>query len=69
MRILISSSLDSDCGADRRALLDLQCEDGGWDAGSLYKYGSTGVELGNRGVTTAMAVNAIGSSEKFLGMN
>lgn len=69
MRILTCSSLNLDCGMDRRALLDLQCEDGGWKAGWMYRYGSTGVKLGNRGVTTAMAIKALASSEKFSGMN
>ena len=67
MRILTCDLLDINCGIDRRALLDLQCEDGGWKAGSLYRYGSTGVNLGNRGVTTAMALKAIACSEKCPG--
>lgn len=28
----------------------------------MYRYGSTGVKIGNRGVTTALAVKAIASS-------
>ena len=67
MRILTCDLLDINCGVDRRALLDIQCEDGGWQAGSLYRYGSTGINLGNRGVTTAMALKAIACSEKFSG--
>lgn len=67
MRILTCCSLNLDCGIDRRALLDLQCEDGGWKGGWMYKYGSSGIKLGNRGVTTAMAIKAIASSEKFSG--
>jgi hypothetical protein len=46
---------------DRRALLDLQCEDESWEAGWMYQYGSLGVEIGNRAVTTAMAVAALSS--------
>lgn len=65
MRILTCSSLDVNHGLDRRALLDLQCEDGGWEGGWLYRHGSTGVKLGNRGVTTALAIKAIASSAKF----
>lgn len=61
MRVLTCSSLNLDCSVDRRALLDLQCEDGGWEAGWMYKFGSTGMELGNRAVTTAMAIKAIAS--------
>ena len=65
MRILTCSSLDVNHGLDRRALLDLQCDDGGWEGGWLYRHGSTGVKLGNRGVTTALAIKAIASSAKF----
>ena len=67
-RILTCSSLDLNCDIDRRALLDLQCEDGGWNAGWMYTYGSTGMKIGNRGVTTAMAVKAIASPENSLGV-
>lgn len=31
----------------------------------MYRYGSTGVKLGNHGVTTALAVKALASSEKL----
>ena len=60
MRILLCKWLDLDCGGDRGTLLNLQREDGGWDAGWMYRYGSTGVRIGNRGVTTAMAIKALG---------
>lgn len=46
------------------ALKDLQCSDGGWEIGWLCKYGSSGVELGNRGVCTAFAVKAIQGFEE-----
>lgn len=32
----------------------------------IYKYGSTGVKIGNRGVTTALAVKAIAASVDIL---
>ena len=60
MRILTCKALHLECSIDRRALLGLQCEDGGWQTGWLYKYGSTGVNISNRGVTTALALKAIG---------
>lgn len=65
MRIITCDLFNLDCGHDRRALLDLQCDDGGWEAGSLYTYGSTGLEIGNRGVTTALAIKAIGLAKTF----
>jgi hypothetical protein len=40
-------------------LLSLQCEDGGWELGWIYKYGSSGLLIGNRGLTTAYAIKAI----------
>ena len=65
MRILTCSALDLNCEIDRRTLLDLQREDGSWEVGWLYTYGSTGVKLGNHGVTTAMAIKALASPEKL----
>ena len=67
MRILTCSSLDLDCDIDHHSLLELQCEDGGWEGGWLYRYGSTGVNIGNKGVTTALAIKAIVSSKKVSG--
>ena len=68
MRIITCNLFNLDCGIDRRTLLDLQCDDGGWEAGSLYTYGSTGLAIRNRGVTTALAIKAIGPAQTFLGM-
>ena len=62
MRILACDSLGVECEEDRRTLLCLQCHDGGWESGWMYRYGSTGVKIGNRGVTTVLAMKAIASS-------
>ena len=64
VRILTCSALDLNCDIDRRTLLDLQREDGSWEIGWMYGYPSIGVKIGNHGVTTALAVKAIASSEK-----
>ncbi|KAI1819273.1 HAD-like protein [Xylaria intraflava] len=61
MRIITCSQMGIPCGEDRRTLLDLQCEDGAWEGGWLYRYGSSGILIQNRGVTTAMAVAALSS--------
>ena len=61
MRVLACDSLDVSCNEDRNKLLDSQRDDGGWEEGHLYRYGSTGVGIGNRGVTTALALKAIRS--------
>ena len=59
MRVLASASVGIRDEMDLRTLLSLQQEDGGWEAGWMYKYGSSGINIGNRGLTTALAINAI----------
>ena len=59
MRVLAGAAVGLRMERDLAALLPLQCEDGGWEASPVYKYGSSGVEIGNRGLTTALALNAI----------
>ena len=62
MRILACAFLGIRNEIDVRALLPLQCEDGGWEIGYIYKYGSSGIRIGNRGLTTAFAVKAVQES-------
>ena len=62
IRVLTYDSLVIECSVDRHTLLRLQRQDGGWQSGWMYRYGSTGVKTGNCGVTTALAVKAIASS-------
>lgn len=59
MRVLACASVGIRDEMDLRTLLALQQEDGGWEAGWMYKYGSSGINIGNRGLTTALAINAI----------
>lgn len=59
MRILACDCVGIRDEVDLRALLPLQCEDGGWEIGWIYKYGSSGVQIGNRGLTTALAIKAV----------
>lgn len=63
MRIMTCAQMEVACESDRRALLSLQCEDGSWEPGWMYVYGSTRTKIGNRGVTTAMAVAALSSRD------
>lgn len=58
MRILTCQFVGIRNEADLRDLLPLQCDDGGWEIGWMYKY-SGGIRIGNRGYTTALAVKAI----------
>jgi hypothetical protein len=43
---------------DLRALLFMQCDDGGWDAGLVYEHPSS-FKIANRGLATALVVQAI----------
>ena len=64
MRILVCASVGlPTSGADKDALLKLQLDDGGWGEGWFYRNGSTGKRIGNRGVTTVLALKALGVSE------
>lgn len=42
-----------------RQLVSMQEADGGWDMGVLYRYASKNLDIGNRGLTTALATYAI----------
>jgi len=59
MRVLVGAAVGLRLERDLRELLPLQCEDGGWGPSWIYKYGSSGIKIGNRGLTTALALNAI----------
>ncbi|KAJ0120464.1 Alpha-D-glucose-1-phosphate phosphatase YihX [Diaporthe amygdali] len=59
MRIITCKQMGIECQEDQHTLLSMQCDDGSWEPGWMYQYGSTGVKIGNRGVTTAMAVAAL----------
>ncbi|RDB17364.1 hypothetical protein Hypma_001818 [Hypsizygus marmoreus] len=59
MRILVCAFVGIRGEVDLHALLPLQREDGGWEIGWIYKTPGTGARIGNRGLTTALAVKAI----------
>ena len=59
MRVLAGAAVDLRLERDLEALLPLQCEDGGWELSWLYKLHTSGDKIGNRGLTTALALNAI----------
>lgn len=62
MRILTCSAFGIKDQVDLDELLSLQCEDGGWGLDWMYRYARSGIKMGNRGVTTALAINAIESA-------
>ena len=59
MRMIAGAAVGLRLERDLAALLPLQYEDGGWGPSWIYKYGSSGIKIGNRGLTTALALNAI----------
>ena len=61
MRVLAGAAIGLRMERDLEALLPLQWEDGGWEPSWVYRYGSSEarLKLGNRGLTTAFALNAI----------
>ncbi|PSN60217.1 HAD-like protein [Corynespora cassiicola Philippines] len=69
MRITACDRMGIECEQDRRALVESQRPDGGWDLGWMYRYGSTGIRIGNRGVSTALAMRAITGFSKGLELN
>jgi hypothetical protein len=59
MRVLAGAAVGLCMERDLAALLPLQCEDGGWEANWVYRLPTSGGKIGNRGFTTALALNAI----------
>jgi len=59
MRVIVGAAVSLRLERDLAALLPLQYEDGGWGPSWIYKYGSSGIKIGNSGLTTALALNAI----------
>jgi hypothetical protein len=59
MRLLACEYVGLPNDVDLRKLLPLQCEDGSFETGWMYRFGTTGIKIGNRGLTTAMSINAI----------
>jgi hypothetical protein len=66
MRVLAGAAVDLRMERDLEALLPLQCEDGGWDASWVYRLPTSGGKIGNRGFTTALALNAIAALHPLL---
>ncbi|KAI0677773.1 hypothetical protein C8Q78DRAFT_1066219 [Trametes maxima] len=68
MRIFAAASVGLCDRRDYDRLLVMQEDDGSWPTGWIYKYGASGILIGNRGLTTAMAVSAIQKFRKLQGM-
>lgn len=62
LRLFAYQSVDIDSQLYRKdleTLMSLQDEDGGWPAGHFCCIGRTGARIGNRGLTTALAVRIL----------
>ncbi len=59
MRILAGIAVGLRLEREVAELLPLQCEDGGWGLCWAYRFGVSGIKIGNRGLTTAFALKAI----------
>ncbi|KAJ5507004.1 HAD-like protein [Penicillium freii] len=67
MRLIACEQFGIADEADLKALLAVQCEDGGWEMGVLYQYASKKLKIGNRGVSTALALQAIEGFPTIIG--
>lgn len=65
MRIVAASHVGISDTVDHERLLGMQLSDGSWETGWVYRYGKTGILIGSKGLTTALAVNALGAYEKL----
>jgi hypothetical protein len=52
-----------------RELMAMQEADGGWEMGTLYQYSNKKLCLGNRGTSTALAVDAVRRCQDWLGFS
>ena len=62
MRILVCNFVGIRNEVDLSALLALQSEDGSWGVGWIYRLPSVGIQMGNRGLTAALAIKAIATA-------
>lgn len=51
-----------------KMLLAMQEADGGWEMGTLYHYASKKLRLGNRGASTALAIDAVRRCRRWLSL-
>jgi len=69
MRLLACSFVGLPNPVDVDVLCSMQCEDGGWPAGSVYRYGKSGISIGNRGLATALSISAIRKVSLLFSLN
>lgn len=64
MRVIACHDMGVKNEVDLRKLEISQEQDGGWEVGWLCQTGKTSLKIGNRGLTTALAIKAIGMTRK-----
>jgi hypothetical protein len=62
MRLIAGNSFGLVNRSDLNVLLAMQQDDGSWTDGWFYKYGASGMLIKNDGLTTSLAIKAIGIS-------
>ena len=58
-RVIACKTLGINNDRDIEILKGMQCEDGSWPVEWVYRFASFGLDVGNRGLSTAFAVKAI----------
>ena len=66
MRLIVCYQLGICDVRGLKELLSMQEADGGWEMGTLYQYSSKKLWLGNRGASTALALDAIRRCQPWL---
>ena len=51
-----------------KELMSMQEADGGWEMGTLYQYSNKKLCLGNRGTSTALAIDAVRRCQSWLSL-
>lgn len=59
MRVATAARLGFLDSVDYQILLSLQEADGSWPVGWVYRFATTGIEIGNKRLTTAIAIQAL----------
>jgi hypothetical protein len=66
MRLIVCDQVGIRDVRGLKQLLSMQEADGGWEMGTLYHYASKKLRLGNRGTSTALALDAIRRCRRWL---
>jgi hypothetical protein len=62
MRLLAGTVVGVTNHIDLPKLRSMQCKDGGWETSVVYRYGASRLNIGNRGLATVLAMQAIQKS-------